>query len=244
MIKVEKINETFLRVFCDQNIAQELSEYFTFELPGARFMPAVHAKIFDGKIRLYNLQTKTLYVGLLSALKYFADQNDYTIEYLNEVESVTNITKENVIEFVNSLNLYGSGKKIEVRDYQYDAIFHGLRNERVLLLSPTSSGKSAMIYAMMRYHLAHHRKCIIIVPTTSLVFQLKGDFEDYSSKNKWNAEDNIGIIMGGYSKNPITKIISFVMEDDTIRKFKSHDLVLTNRGKIFAMDVTTEDELL
>ena len=47
---------------------------------------------------------------------------------------------------------------------------------RQLLLSPTASGKSLIIYLLARYY---NKKTIIIVPTTSLVEQMAKDFQDY-----------------------------------------------------------------
>ena len=44
MISLERYNETYIKIHCSDDIAQELSDYFTFEVPGARFIPAVRKK--------------------------------------------------------------------------------------------------------------------------------------------------------------------------------------------------------
>ena len=67
-MKIEKINEVYMRVDCERSTAMALSDYFTFEVPGARFMPAYRNRIWDGKIRLFSVTTGELYVGLLSYL--------------------------------------------------------------------------------------------------------------------------------------------------------------------------------
>ena len=185
MIKIEKINDVHIRIYSDPGIAQEISEFFTFEMPGARFTPQYRAKLWDGKIRMFDLHRKTLYVGLLPYLQNFAERNEYEIEYVNEVCTNTTIDINQLKEFLAWLNLHGRGIPIEIYDYQIEAINHALTSERCLLLSPTSSGKSLIIYSTMRWHLEHGRKCIIVVPTTSLVEQLYSDFEDYSTENKW-----------------------------------------------------------
>lgn len=200
MIRVEKINNVHLRVYTDQGVAQEISEFFTFEMPGARFTPQYRAKIWDGKIRMYDLHRKTLYVGLLNYLQNFADRNEYQIEYANEINDRDSIDPNQLKEFLNWLNLYGRGKPIEIYDYQIEAIHHGLQNKRCVLLSPTSSGKSLIIYSSMRWHLEHDRKCIIVVPTTSLVEQLYSDFQDYSSENKWRVDRHCQKLYSGFPK--------------------------------------------
>ena len=245
MIKIEKLNETHLRVFSDDGIERELHTYFEFVVPGSKYSPKYKAKLWDGKIRLYNIGTKTLYVGLLNALKEFAELNGYDLELGRGVECNTAITPQEVKTFVDSLNLHGRGEKIELRDYQLDAIHHAIHNERVFLKSPTASGKSAIIYSIMRHHLEHNRKCLLIVPTLGLLSQMEFDFKDYSSHDpNWNAQDNIGIISGGYSKNPQISIIKFVMEDNSVRRYKPHDIVETKSGKKFAKDVVEDDDLV
>lgn len=201
MIRIEKVNEVFLRVYSDSGIEQELSQFFTFEVPGARFMPAFKAKIWDGKLRLYDLHRKTLYVGLLKYLQEFADRNCYKIEYLNEVVSTTKISHQDVKDYAEWLNLHGRGQPIEIRDYQIDAIQKALNVERTMLLSPTASGKSLMIYTIMRHHLEEGRKCILIVPTTSLVEQMYADFKDYSSMNGWKVDRHCQKLYSGFSKD-------------------------------------------
>jgi superfamily II DNA or RNA helicase len=200
MITIEKINNVHLRIYCDDGIAQELSEFFTFEVPGARFTPAFRAKIWDGKIRMYDLHRKTLYVGLLKYVQDFADRNEYEIKYLNDVVTTTDISTSDVKEYAEWLNLHGRGQPIEIRDYQLDAIHQALTTERTVLLSPTASGKSLIIYTTMRHHLEEGRKCILVVPTTSLVEQMYADFKDYSSENGWKVDRHCQKLYSGFPK--------------------------------------------
>lgn len=206
-IVVEKINETHLRVFAEPGIELELHEYFEFEVPGARYTPKFKAKIWDGKIRLYNLMTKTLYVGLLGSLITFANQNGYSITLGESIQKREKIDPQEIANFVDSLNLHAGGKKIEVRDYQYAAIHRALQNKRIFIKSPTASGKSAIIYGILRHHLEYNRKCIIIVPTTSLVEQLYKDFEDYSSVNGWSVAENCQKLYSGFTKVFTSKVL-------------------------------------
>ena len=199
MIKVYKKNEVYLRLECDPSVGQELSEWFSFEVPGARFTPKYRARQWDGKIRLYHMYRKELYVGLLPYLKEFAKRLDYKVE--DNVEGVGDTVSYEYIEnFAEKLQLQHDNKDITANDYQVDAVAHAIREGRSLLLSPTASGKSLIIYLLMRYHQKFDRKQLIIVPTTTLVEQMCGDFADYSTKNGWSASDNCHGIYGGKEK--------------------------------------------
>ena len=83
MIVVGKINETFLQLSCEKYIAYELNEYFSFKVPGCQYHPKYRAKMWDGKIRLFNLQTGQLYFGLYSYLKSWMLKHNY--EYKTDI---------------------------------------------------------------------------------------------------------------------------------------------------------------
>jgi superfamily II DNA or RNA helicase len=201
MINIEKIDNVHLRIYSDPGITQELSQFFTFEVPGYKFTPAYRSGKWDGKIRMYDMQRKTLYVGLLKYVINFAEKNQYPIKYLNDVTSNSVITKEEVMEYADWLKPSSRGVPITIRDYQIDAVHKALLDERVLLLSPTASGKSFIIYTLMRHHLDENRKCIIVVPTTSLVEQLYADFADYSTNNGWKVDRHCQKLYSGFTRD-------------------------------------------
>ena len=200
MIKIEKVNEVYVRIFTERDIEQELSAFFTCEVRGARFTPAFKARIWDGKIRMFDLQRKTLYLGLLEYLLKFAERNDYKVEFLNEVVEESDVTYDLVEKFALWLNLHGRGNPIEIRDYQLDAIHTALTKYRRILLSPTGSGKSLIIYTLARWHLENDLKVLVVVPTTSLVEQMYSDFEDYSSANGWSTSKHCQKLYSGFPK--------------------------------------------
>ena len=201
MITIEKINNVHLRIYSDPSITQELSEFFTFQVDGYKFTPAYRSGQWDGKIRMYDMHRKTLYVGLLKYVVAFAERNSYEIKYINEVLPENAITHEEINEFAKWLNPCSRGNPIEIYDYQVDAVHKALTDERALLLSPTASGKSFIIYTTMRWHLENKRKCIVIVPTTSLVEQLYADFADYSSVNGWGTDRHCQKLYSGFTKD-------------------------------------------
>lgn len=183
---------------------QELSDYFTFEQPGARFMPQYRAKLWDGKVRLYSMFTQELYAGLIPYVGAFAALNNYTVENTIPAEADPYL---DVQQYLEDLKLMGHGKPIDIRDYQIDAVRHAIFNKRTLLLSPTGSGKSLIIYGIMRHHLEKGRQQLILVPTTSLVEQLYADFQDYSSANGFRVSEHIHRVYAGKDKDADYPII-------------------------------------
>jgi superfamily II DNA or RNA helicase len=163
----------------DQGIIHEMSEHFTFEVPGAKYMPAVKARRWDGKVRMFNKLNGEINAGLYWSIKKFCAERGYGIKveegpygYPYDQNKVPHMAFQ---EFLETLNL-----PFKPRDYQYDAIVHGIENKRCVLLSPTGSGKSFIIYLLSRWYLANHdKKILLIVPTTSLVEQMYKDFSDY-----------------------------------------------------------------
>ena len=192
-------DDVFLRVESEMGIAHELSSFFTFEVPGAKFMPAYRSRQWDGKIRLFNVFGGEVYVGLINYIIEFAKHRNYTIEYpqLGDQESL-----ESTETFIKGLNPHSNGNPILPYDYQINAVNWGITESRALLLSPTSSGKSFMIYALTQYYRKKlNEKILIIVPTTSLVEQLYKDFKDYASElDPTFSEDNVHRIYSGKEK--------------------------------------------
>jgi len=195
-----------MQVGCDYGIANELSEYFSFYVPGYKFMPAYKNRVWDGKIRLFNVQSMELPCGLYPFLKEFARPRNYQIEalhdnYYGRCDSTVAIDPNEINEFVQSLNL-----PHKIRDYQFEAVCEGLHRKRAILISPTGSGKSLIIYTIARYFLEKIRrneriKLLVIVPTTSLVEQMSNDFAEYGYA------DDVHKIYSGKDKNTDKDII-------------------------------------
>ena len=196
MTTIIKKNEVFLKVEAEPHLHKELSEHFQFEVPGAKFMPAVKRRYWDGKIRLYSPGTGEIYVGLYDYLTDYLEQKGYDYEVLEDkyfgrpTDTEEYVTPEGTAAFIRSLRL-----PYKVRDYQLRGIYTAIKFRRKLLLSPTGSGKSLIIYALVRWHLLKKREILIIVPTVSLVEQLYKDFIEYG----WNVRD-VHKISGGVEK--------------------------------------------
>ena len=167
---------------------------------------AFRARRWDGKARLFNAWTKEIYVGLLPYVREFAKNHNYTIHV--DIASIGyDISLEKIQEFTTLLQPHVNNTPIAFKDYQIHAIHQTLRRGRTLLLSPTASGKSLIMYGLVRFHERKQRKQLIIVPTTSLVEQLYTDFADYSSKNNWNVADHCTRIYAGHDKTTLQPVV-------------------------------------
>ena len=206
IVSISKKNEVYIKVDADPSILQEISDHFTFEAPGAKFHPLFRNKIWDGKIRLFSMFTKELYVGLLGYLEHLAEVNEYTIDYEKYTVTADACTLDVVREFVKELDL-SLPDGGAVREYQIDAIFRAISDGRRLLLSPTGSGKSLIIYCLLRWNQRFNRRQLILVPTTSLVEQMYSDFQAYSQNNGWKASENCSRIYSGHSKIDLNPIV-------------------------------------
>ncbi len=195
-IKVEKVDDVNCRVICDSGIAQELAEFFTFDVPGAKFTPQYKNGMWDGKIRLFNQMTRVVYLGLAPYIEKFAETRDYKIELGREVVVCNDVKESDVDKFIQNLNLPAG---MEVREYQFRALMEAIISHRRLLISPTASGKSLIIYMIIQWFA--DVDVLIIVPTVGLVKQMRGDFIEYGMD-----EEEIQIIMAGESKKITRRI--------------------------------------
>ena len=158
-----------MKVECDDGLARDLFDFFSFTVPNAKFMPSVKNRYWDGKVRLFSIKTNKIYIGLLPYVDEFCRERGYDIVGINDI--IGDKERQPDEDFIQELGL-----PFEPRDYQMDAFRTAVQYGRQLLLSPTASGKSLIIYLLARYY---NKKTIIIVPTTSLVEQMAKDFKDY-----------------------------------------------------------------
>ena len=200
---ISKKNEVYLHVDAEVYVYYELADQFTFEVPGAKFSPAYKNKYWDGKIRLFNTQKGEIYIGLLDRIVQFCKDHGYTYEFIEskyyglpfEVNEM--ISKEGVKDYMTAISKY------KPRDYQIEGVYDALRHNRRLLLSPTASGKSLMIYSIVRYFVEQQKNTLIVVPTTSLVEQMYKDFSDYG----WDVGSYCHKIYAGKERETESQVI-------------------------------------
>ena len=229
---IEKVNEVYLRISTEPHIEHELRDRFTFEVPNMKFMPQYRRRHWNGEIHLFDMRTKRIYVGLLDKVVAFCEKSGYSFEFVNnkfyglpfEVNEL--ICKEGVKDYMRSIT------SIKPRDYQIDAVHDALRYNRKLLISPTASGKSFMIYSVVRFHVGLKRKVLLVVPTTSLVEQMFKDFQDYG----WDAENHCHRIYAGRERintNEVT-ITTWQSVYQLDRSFfEEYDVIIGDEAHLF-----------
>ena len=208
---IENVDSVHIKIRCDRSIAKELSDFFTFKVPGYKFMPQYRNRMWDGTIKLFNVFDQTLYKGLMSYVIKFAEDREYSYSLEMPKKKGKRKTAEETKKYINEfIKPHANETAIEAHDHQIDAVTHAMNTDRCLLLSPTASGKSLIIYSLIRYYMniiPEDKKLLIIVPTTSLVSQMLSDFSDYSKINKWNAKKNCHAIFAGRDKNTDKRVV-------------------------------------
>ena len=199
---IDKKNEVYLKIEADADIRRELGEYFTFEVPGFKFMPQYRNRVWDGKIRLFSYATGQIYAGLYPYILNWCKENNVQVVDGTKIKDVE-VSDKKIDDFIKALKV-----PLEIRDYQKEAFKHSVEKSRCLLVSPTASGKSLIIYLMLIFNLLRLKdtkqdKILIIVPTTSLVEQLFKDFKDYG----YNSDRNVHKIYQGHEKDTKKRVV-------------------------------------
>ena len=195
---IDKKDDVYLKIDADESIRRDLGEFFTFEVPGFKFMPQFRNRVWDGKIRLFSYQTGQIYVGLYPYILKWCADNEIEVVDGTKIQD-TKVEEKKVDAFIEALKI-----PLEVRDYQKEAFIYATKKNRCLLLSPTASGKSLITYLLVRFNLLRlKKKILIIVPTTSLVEQLFKDFKDYG----WSPEKNVHKIYQGHAKETNKRVV-------------------------------------
>jgi len=232
-LTISKKNEVFLKIDSKEpHVFCELSDAFTFEVPGAKFMPQYRSKYWDGKIRLFNQSTGEIYVGLLDKIVSFCKRSDYEYEFLDSkfygtpFEENGFVSLEGVKDYMNKISRY------EPRPYQIEGVFDALKYNRKLLVSPTASGKSLMIYTITRYMVEKGKDVLLVVPTTSLVEQMYKDFIEYG----WDVEKYCHRIYAGKEKES-TKSVTITTWQSIYKLeapfFKRYGCVIGDEAHLF-----------
>ena len=200
---ISKSNEVFLKISTEPHIEYELRDHFKFEVPNAKFMPQYRGRNWNGEIHLFDMRSKQIYIGLLDKVISFCKQYGYSYSFQDNkfyglpYEENEHISEEGVKDYMHSICAHTP------RKYQIEGVYGALKHNRKLLISPTASGKSLMIYSLVRYYVDKGEKILLVVPTTSLVEQMYKDFLDYG----WNADSYCHRIYSGREKTndaPVT----------------------------------------
>lgn len=191
LVNIKVYNQVFITIDTDIGICQEIHEHFSFRPPNYRYMHKFKTGQWDGWIRLFNIKTRRIYRGLLPRLLEFLKNKGYRVKIDEELLKTNSIDDQEIFNFILSLNL-----PFKPRDYQVEYFSHVIRNKRAVILSSTGSGKSLIIYMLIRFFQEFLNKGLIVVPTISLVSQMYKNFEEYG----YNVEKNVHQVTAGISK--------------------------------------------
>jgi len=199
---IDKKDEVYLKIEAEADIRRELGQFFSFEVPGYKFIPAYRNRVWDGKIYLFQYATGQIYAGLYPYVLNWCKENNVQVVDGTKIKE-TVVDDKKIDQFIKALKI-----SLELRDYQKEAFVHAIKRNRCLLVSPTASGKSLIIYLLVIFNLlrlkeSKQNKILIVVPTTSLVEQLFKDFKDYG----YNSERNVHKIYQGHEKETNKRIV-------------------------------------
>ena len=191
-------NNVHIQIICDDwDFMTLVHEKFSYFAEGYRFAPSFKNHSWNGKINMLK-PDGTMYFGLYQSLYDFCVSMNHPVEL---DPKITKFALELPIfkKFVETQDVHTGGTGIMPYYYQLDAVHFGLEQQRCILLSPTSSGKSLIAYllAKMYQRIGQGGKCLIIVPTVGLVTQMKADFGDYSSHIEWDVEEHMHQVKKG-----------------------------------------------
>ena len=175
---------------------------YKFDVPGARYLPAVRLGRWDGKVSFFQLGGST-YINLLPEILPWIVEQGYDIDIDDQRDYSTQFELDEVVEhsFANTLwpaNHPRAGDPIMLRDYQVEIINRFLENPQCLQEVATGAGKTLMTAALSR-SVEHHGRSIVIVPNKSLVTQTEKDYQNlgldvgvfYGNRKEYNKTHTI-----------------------------------------------------
>jgi superfamily II DNA or RNA helicase len=230
-IIITKVNEAWIRIEGNEGMVREIADYLTFEVPGAKFSPKYKSRVWDGKIRLLNSRNNQTYAGLTKDIQRLCQDLDFNYSIARDLNETEEFSLAEAKEFSHTLGL-----PFEAHDHQLRAFAIAVRNKRCVLVSPTASGKSLIIYLITRYY---DSRTLIVVPNISLVHQLASDFADYG----FVSDRYVHRIFGGQDKQTDKPIVistwQSVYEMDKAF-FESFDLIIGDEAHLFKAQSLTK----
>lgn len=186
----------------DVSVRKKLVDKFKYEIPGARYLPAVRLGRWDGKVSYFSLGG-TSYINLLPDIIPFLDESGYDIEIEDQRDYNFNITFDEFKEdtFAHKLWPVGhpeAGKPVMFRDYQVEIINNFLQNTQSIQEIATGAGKTIMT-AALSLNAEKYGRSIVIVPNKSLVTQTEADYINlgldvgvyFGDRKDWNKTHTI-----------------------------------------------------
>ena len=165
----------------DLEVRRNLVNSFKYDVPYARYLPAVRLGRWDGKVSYFQMGGGT-YVNLLPEIIPILEKFNYDIELDDQRNYKTTFEFEQVTENSFSQHIWPknhprAGEPVLLRDYQVEIVNNFLANPQCLQEVATGAGKTIMTAALSQRCEAHGRS-IVIVPNKSLVTQTETDYKN------------------------------------------------------------------
>jgi superfamily II DNA or RNA helicase len=186
----------------DLDVRKKLVSTFKYEIPGARYQPAVRLGRWDGKVAYFQLGGST-YTNLLPEIIPILENFNYNIELDDRRDYSTAVNFERVTEDTFAHINWGTGhpmegQPIKLRDYQVEIVNNFLENPQAIQEIATGAGKTIMT-ASLSQRCEHLGRTIIIVPNKSLVTQTEKDYKGlgldvgvyFGDRKEWNKTHTI-----------------------------------------------------
>ena len=216
ILEVDKISEVYLQIrHLNRSSAMEIREFFSCYIENYWFHPKVKSKMWDGRISFFNWENQTIPIGLFPQFIKFCNQFNYQYKLnFNRSEVVNEISDEEFEKFYEAIFTNSS---YSPREFQDEAIKKALRCKRGIIESPTASGKSLILYSIIRFILGifNESKILLIVPNINLVNQMFTDFIDYGFKQ---AESYCALIFNKSKKIDFSKPIIISTFQSLVKK--------------------------
>ena len=185
-----------MMVESDEETEELIYNHFSFFVDGYKYMPLYKAEVWDGQVHLYNINTKRLYFGLYDELIQWSRDKSIEIviielERIAKESPTDNYSLDYIQSWIDSQVITSGDDVIELRDYQEAAIIECLLNDRKVIKSPTSSGKTLIMYLISKFYFEHGKRILILTDSTNLVSQTYTDWIDYSQENKFDVSGNV-----------------------------------------------------
>jgi hypothetical protein len=124
MVEITVKDSVYIHIDCDQDIGKELTDFFTFIVPGAEYTPAFKYRKWDGKIRLFNMYKGDLYRGLLSYVIKFCEDRKYKCHVEESLRPSHTMSHDDVEKYMTEfLRAYAGGREITPHAHQIDAVY-------------------------------------------------------------------------------------------------------------------------
>ena len=201
-LKIYKINKYQLQISCNFGVANKIANHFSTFIANRWFHPLVKSKRWDGRIFFFNKKDHIISIGFIKDLLVFCNEQNLSYKFEFNIEELfSNITKEQISLFIKSLSLPQDRTPY---DYQEKSVYLAIKNKNGIMELATGSGKSLIIYIIIRYLILLNKKILIIVPSVSLVNQLLSDFKnDY----KWSEVEKYVTILYSGQKIDLNKMV-------------------------------------